>query len=120
MKHVITRDWQPVGGSVEVRLIGTGDQRVDPQGAPIDGPWPLPPEVQATQRFVHGALIETRAGADDRGSDVRDFAIVSDMAMICCPRPPCHEYCVPQTLGEAIDWALNHDCQAVTASTAGE
>jgi len=115
MKHVLSRDWQPVGGGIEARLIGTGDQRVDPAGRLIEGPWPIPPEVQATQRFVHGALIETRPAS----GDVRDFTVVSDMAMICCPRPPCHEYCVPQTLGEAIDWAQNHDCEAEQADPTG-
>jgi hypothetical protein len=53
----------------------------------------------------------TATGPDDY-RDVRDFEIVSDMAMICCPREPCHEHCVPQTLGEAIDWARSHDCYA--------
>lgn len=64
VKHVLTRDWQAIGGGIEARLMSTGDQRVDPLGAPIDGPWPLPPEVQATQRFVRGALIETRPAAE--------------------------------------------------------
>jgi hypothetical protein len=60
VKHVLTRDWQQISGGIEARLIGTGDRWIDPDGHPIDGSKLIPPEVQATQRFVHGALIETR------------------------------------------------------------
>lgn len=47
---------------------------------------------------------------DPEYASIWGFAVVSDEAWIVCDdeQSRCHERCMPQTLGEAIDWALAH------------
>ena len=59
--YVLTRSWQCISPGVEARVMSWGDQRVNPDGRPIICDGLIPPEVQATQRFVYGAMIEVRA-----------------------------------------------------------